>query len=122
MTQPIPQGYKQTEIGVIPEDWEICSLGELVTFTSGECPSTFAFVQSGVPYFKVEQLNLNSVYADETPYFIEREHSIDALSVIFPKRGASIFSNKIRILKNNSFFDTNLMALTCNSKLDSLSL
>lgn len=25
---PIPQGYKQTEIGVIPEDWEIKSIGK----------------------------------------------------------------------------------------------
>jgi len=29
--QSIPVGYKQTEVGVIPEDWEIKSLGELVT-------------------------------------------------------------------------------------------
>jgi type I restriction enzyme S subunit len=27
----IPQGYKKTEIGVIPEDWEVKRLGEIVT-------------------------------------------------------------------------------------------
>lgn len=26
---PIPQGYKQTEIGVIPEDWEVVTVGSL---------------------------------------------------------------------------------------------
>lgn len=30
--QQIPVGYKQTEVGVIPEDWEINELGSLSTF------------------------------------------------------------------------------------------
>ena len=25
----IPQGYKQTELGIIPEDWEIVNLGSV---------------------------------------------------------------------------------------------
>ena len=31
----LPQGYKQTELGVIPEDWEIKTLGELGSFSKG---------------------------------------------------------------------------------------
>ena len=31
----IPKGYKQTEVGVIPEDWEVKALGELVNYTKG---------------------------------------------------------------------------------------
>ena len=31
----IPQGYKQTELGIIPEDWEVKSFGELGTFSKG---------------------------------------------------------------------------------------
>lgn len=30
----IPQGYKQTELGIIPEEWEVVKLGNLgVTYT-----------------------------------------------------------------------------------------
>lgn len=36
---PIPQGYKQTEIGVIPEDWEVLMLKELCSFGGGTTPS-----------------------------------------------------------------------------------
>ena len=36
----IPQGYKQTEIGVIPEDWEIKYLDEFGDVISGGTPST----------------------------------------------------------------------------------
>ena len=30
------EGYKQTELGVIPEDWEIKKLGEIFKLTSGK--------------------------------------------------------------------------------------
>lgn len=29
--QKVPKGYKQTEVGVIPEDWDIKNLGELIS-------------------------------------------------------------------------------------------
>ena len=33
-------GYKQTEVGVIPEEREVKSLGELATIATGHTPST----------------------------------------------------------------------------------
>ncbi|MCC4766360.1 restriction endonuclease subunit S [Methanosarcina sp. DH1] len=37
----IPPGYKQTEVGVIPEDWKITTLGEVVSkLVHGGTPST----------------------------------------------------------------------------------
>lgn len=27
-------GYKQTDIGVIPQEWKVCPIGELVTNTT----------------------------------------------------------------------------------------
>lgn len=118
----IPAGYKQTEVGVIPEDWETKPLGALVEIYSGDSPSKFQFSTKGIPYFKVEQLNNGSVYADTTPYFIQSSKKILAGSVIFPKRGVSILSNKIRVLKYDAFMDTNLMALTCLHGLNELYL
>lgn len=32
----IPEGYKQTEVGVIPEDWEVKELGQIFELKSGE--------------------------------------------------------------------------------------
>ena len=31
----IPKGYKQTEVGVIPSDWEVRKLGYCFTFSGG---------------------------------------------------------------------------------------
>ncbi|MEY0976380.1 restriction endonuclease subunit S [Providencia rettgeri] len=116
------KGTKQSELGEIPEDWETKPLGVLVEIYSGDSPSKFQFSTKGIPYFKVEQLNNGSVYADTTPYFIQSSKKILAGSVIFPKRGVSILSNKIRVLKYDAFMDTNLMALTCLHGLNELYL
>src|SRR3989338_10080557 len=39
-----PKGYKQTEVGVIPEDWESIALAHLSAFiTKGSTPTTYGF-------------------------------------------------------------------------------
>jgi len=45
-------GYKQTEVGVIPEDWEVTSLGEHATFRTGPFGSALHksdYIKDGVP-------------------------------------------------------------------------
>lgn len=49
MSVQVPKGYKQTEVGVIPEDWEIPALGELITEMRGGAPFRPSdFTSSGV--------------------------------------------------------------------------
>ena len=31
----VPEGYKMSEVGVIPEDWEVETLGDIFTFGGG---------------------------------------------------------------------------------------
>lgn len=31
----LSNGFKQTDIGIIPKDWEVVSIGSLASFTSG---------------------------------------------------------------------------------------
>ena len=35
----LPEGYKQTEVGVIPEDWEVKDIGEALTIKHGMTPA-----------------------------------------------------------------------------------
>lgn len=58
----IRAGYKETEIGVIPEDWEVAelsSISELIT--KGTTPTTYGyeFVDDGVNFVKIESINDN---------------------------------------------------------------
>ena len=99
-------------------EWEVKKLGEYVTIASGESPSKFKFKNNGTPYYKVDQLNYGNKYQKDTPYFIECNNPIPKGSIIFPKRGASILLNKVRILTEDAFMDTNLMTLTTIEELD----
>ena len=99
---------------MLPANWRIVCLGDHVGITSGESPSGFRFKDSGIPYFKVEQLSSRTKYLDgyATPYHFTDGKVVPKDSVIFAKRGAAIALNKVRMLSQSSFMDTNLMALT----------
>ncbi len=50
-TQTIPKGYKQTEIGVIPADWDVKRLGEVADVATGNTPPTRDRSNYGEDYF-----------------------------------------------------------------------
>ena len=101
------------------EAWEQRKLGEYVSITSGEAPSKF---EVGTElYVKVDDLNYNDKYVVDTQNKVAEHSTIKRVtkgSVIFPKRGAAIMTNKVRILGIDSYMDTNMMSLS-SEKLDS---
>ncbi len=44
----VKEGYKQTEVGVIPEDWVVKKLGEIAEINMGQSPSSSNYNASGV--------------------------------------------------------------------------
>ena len=58
-------GYKQTEVGVIPEDWEVKSIGELNPFvTSGSRGWAEFYSEYGHPFIRITNLSKASIYLD----------------------------------------------------------
>lgn len=110
----IPQGYKATELGIIPQEWEVMRLGDIVSITSGESPSLYHLKAEGkYPYVKVEDLNNCEKYQESCrEYSDDNNTTIKAGSIIFPKRGASILNNKVRIAAKDIQMDSNMMAIT----------
>ena len=98
--------------------WEQRKLGEYVSITSGEAPSKF---EEGTElYVKVDDLNYNDKYVIDTQNKVAEHSTVKRVtkgSVVFPKRGAAIITNKVRILGIDSYMDTNMMALT-SERLD----
>ena len=94
-------------------DWKKRKLGEYVKIYSGESPSKF---EAGDElYVKVDDLNYNTKYITETQNKVSLHntvHKVPKGSVAFPKRGAAIMTNKVRILAEDSYMDTNMMALS----------
>lgn len=96
-------------------------MGDLVSLTSGQSPSGFKFGSSGTPYFKVDQLGRSQKYLERnsTPYFSTDLPRVPAGSVLIAKRGGAIALNRVRVTTEASFMDTNVMALTPGSEIDS---
>lgn len=108
-------------LGEIPEHWEAIKGKFIFSILSGFAPADFIFEDEGINYYQVDDLN------DDSDNFILRKSSkhlkeikssliLDAPFILFPKRGAAIATNKVKIVYEDSIFDTNLMGLKNNSK------
>lgn len=63
----VKRGYKQTEVGVIPEDWGVQQLGELKPFvTSGSRGWASYYSERGDLFVRITNLTRESIYLDLT--------------------------------------------------------
>lgn len=99
-------------------NWEYKRLGEISTIKSGYTPSSDELLSEGeVPYFKVAEMNLpgNEKYLINTLSFLSGKiKTFPAKSIVFPKNGAAVSTNKKRILQKDSVVDLNTAILIPN--------
>ena len=69
------------------------------------------------PYFKVDDLNVNSKVVSKSKYYTN-EKGIKAPLILIPKRGAAIATNKVKISYQDSLFDSNIMGIRVNNLCD----
>ena len=68
--------YKQTELGLIPEDWEVKSLGESFDIGSSKRVFQSQWRKSGIPFYRAREIVMlaekntveNELFIDETLY------------------------------------------------------
>ena len=61
--QRVRPGYKQTEVGVIPEDWDVVQIGDLNPFvTSGSRGWATFYSDRGAPFIRITNLSRGSIY------------------------------------------------------------
>ena len=56
----IPEGYKMTEVGIIPEDWDVVSLSQIYTITSSKRVFQSEWKTSGIPFYRAREIALMS--------------------------------------------------------------
>jgi type I restriction enzyme S subunit len=85
----IKQGYKQTEVGTIPKDWEVKSLGSLASIATGGTPPTRDVENYGEDFLFVSPVDLGfSKYISRTEKMLSNEGF--SISRHFPK-GSILF-------------------------------
>jgi type I restriction enzyme S subunit len=57
MSATITRGYKQTDIGVIPEDWEEKSVGSVCKLINGRGFKPHEWKKAGLPIIRIQNLN-----------------------------------------------------------------
>ena len=115
-------GYKQTEVGVIPVEWDALAAREIGVFRGGNgFPLEAQGARSGdYPFFKVSDMNNegNETFMTTANHWIS-EHTRKSLgatafpadAIVFAKVGAAIFLERKKILGQASCIDNNMAAL-----------
>jgi type I restriction enzyme S subunit len=113
-------------LGDVPEGWDVVPLKRLASFKSG---AGFPVSEQGgkdldIPFLKVSDMNLagNERYIEAWNNSISRQtarvlgaYIFPRNTIIFPKVGGAMLTNKRRILKRESCIDNNIMGCTVRS-------
>ena len=95
-------GYKQTEVGVIPGEWEVTMLGEVADVKTGPFGSTLHekdYVDDGTPIITVEHLSEHGVVYTNLPMVSDRDRKrLNAYSLI---EGDIVFSRVGSVDRNS---------------------
>ncbi|MGL6403711.1 restriction endonuclease subunit S [Aeromonas hydrophila] len=110
-TQTVPTGYQQTEVGVIPEDWECKHIGELADVVRGGSPRPAGdarfFNGNFIPWLTVASLtniSLEQMYVVDTATKLTelgslRSRVLDEDTLIISNSGATLGVAKILKIK-----------------------
>lgn len=107
--------FPQLRFAGFADAWEERKLGDYVIIRSGWSPSNFDINNNANNLFiKVDDLNYSTRVQEESQVkvnILSKYKKMKKSSTIFPKRGAAIMTNKVRMLGEDSYMDTNMMAL-----------
>ena len=103
------------QIGDIPKHWKVIRGKYILQILSARVTGN-EIEKNGIPFIKVEDLNKidDGYYLTESKLMLEPSDFTKPLPhniLIIPKRGMSIFTNKIVISKIKGILDSNLMGL-----------
>lgn len=74
MSAEVTPGYKRTEAGVIPEDWEVKPIGDLIIYIKGYAFRSSDYKKDGVRIIRVSDTSFDSI-KDDSQIFISEHQS-----------------------------------------------
>lgn len=107
--------------------YNVTALSQVVKINSGiALPSIFkeSHASGAIPFYKVAQMNNHAEIMTGSEILFSSEiskvHKVTVFpkgSVLIPKRGGAILTNKKRILVEDASYDSNIMGLKANNQL-----
>ena len=122
-------GERYKTATIVSSRWSMVKLGDITEVVSGNgFPKDLQGDENGViPFYKVSDMNLtgneSSMFTSNNYVARQVLHEqnwrlVSSNTVIFPKIGAAIATNKKRMLTTESLFDNNVMGLVCSDQVD----
>ena len=113
-SKPLPAITDNERPFNIPASWEWVHLEDVGYFISGYTPKKENLCDKvGIPYFKVSDMNTlgNECWLRYTSIYWNNEYgnpkAYEKGTIVYPKNGGAIFTNKKRILAQDSIVDLN---------------
>ncbi|MGI6692030.1 MAG: N-6 DNA methylase [Christensenellales bacterium] len=120
-------GSRYRKLEPIDSKYEIVKIGDVATLVNGYTfPLKFQGQKGNIPFYKVGDMNtdgneiemhLSRNYVSEEVIKLKKWTIFPNDTIIFPKIGAAIATNKKRILSEAGIFDNNVMGIICGEKI-----
>jgi type I restriction enzyme S subunit len=120
-----PIRFKQTEIGELPEEWEVVRLEDVArVFSGSSAPQGWKYFENGIfPFVRVQDLArygqtrcLTKVTDKVNERAVQEHHMVLARkgTILFPKSGAALEKNHRAILGVDAYIVSHLAAVEAN--------
>lgn len=131
----VPVGYKQTEVGVIPEDWQVTTVGKVVSITTGNKNTQDKVVDGLYPFFvRSQQVERINTYSFDGEGVLTAGDGVGTGKIFHHINGKFDFHQRVYLMYNfgdeldgyyfyiyfsNNFYDR-IMSMTAKSSVDSV--
>lgn len=118
-----PKGYKASELGEMPEDWEVYCLDEIIQKTQLGGNYQNSEQESDYPLIKMGNLDRGVIKLDKIEFVTKKPSKNDKLyygDVLFNTRNTLELVGKVAIWRNElpqAYFNSNLMRFIFNDEL-----
>ena len=121
----VKKGYKQTEIGVLPEEWTISTIGTIADVKTGPFGSALHaddYVQDGTPIITVEHLGETGLIRQNLPKVSDEDrqrlsaYSMQEGDIVFSRVGSVDRNAYVTAAENGWLFSGRILRLRAKSE------
>jgi len=121
----VPEGYKMSEVGVIPEEWDVMTLGVIADVKTGPFGSSLHerdYVNDGTPIITVEHLGEQGVVHKNLPMVSDFDrkrlnaYALQPDDIVFSRVGSVDRNSLIKEKENGWLFSGRLLRIRLNTK------
>ncbi|TRZ52723.1 restriction endonuclease subunit S [bacterium] len=125
MSVELKPGYKQTEVGVIPEDWGVVTVGEIADVKTGPFGSTLHekdYVNVGTPIVTVEHLGERGIQHTNLPMVSDTDrvrlkaYALRKSDIVFSRVGSVDRNALVRMGEEGWLFSGRLLRVRLKCK------